>query len=80
MRTPNTKCVICIKPLYRRPFEFKKFKEFCCRSCRSKLYKNRTDWKSNLSKGSGWNKGMSKQNGDNLSYGKLRTKKTKDLI
>jgi very-short-patch-repair endonuclease len=41
MRTPNTKCLICDKPLYRRPSEFIKGREFCCVSCRSKLYKKR---------------------------------------
>jgi hypothetical protein len=41
MRTPNTKCCICEKLLYRRPYEFKETKEFCCVSCRSELYKRR---------------------------------------
>ena len=41
MRTPNTKCLICEKPFYRRPSEFKKGREFCCVGCRSKLYKKR---------------------------------------
>ena len=40
-RNPNTECKICKKPIYRRPYEFKKHKEFCCRGCRSELYKKR---------------------------------------
>jgi len=34
----------------------------------------------NLKLGHGWNKGMSKSNGDNLSYGKPRSETTKQLI
>ena len=30
MRTPNTNCVICEKPLYRRPFELKKVRYVAC--------------------------------------------------
>jgi hypothetical protein len=41
MRTPNTQCQICKNPLYRRPFELKKFKAVCCVGCRSELYKQR---------------------------------------
>ena len=41
LRKSNTECKICKKPLYRRPYEFKKSKEFCCKGCRSKLYKKR---------------------------------------
>jgi len=41
MRTPNTECSICGKPLYRRPSEFKEGVEFCCKECRGILYKNR---------------------------------------
>jgi len=41
MRTPNTECSICGKPLYRRPREFKEGVEFCCKGCRSELYKKR---------------------------------------
>jgi len=40
---------------------------------------NPNSWK-NLKLGSGWNKGMSKSNGDNLSYGKPRSETTKQLI
>jgi len=81
MRNPNTRCSVCVKQLYRRPFEFKDNKEFCCRPCRSKLYQNKPSiWKFNLSLGRGWNKGMSKLNGDVLRYGKPRTEETKKLI
>ena len=34
MRTPNCECVICHKPLYRRPFELKVVSFVCCRGCR----------------------------------------------
>lgn len=30
MRTPNTKCCICEKPIYRRPFELKKVRYVAC--------------------------------------------------
>lgn len=39
MRTPNTKCIICGKPLYRRPFEIKKARYFVCKSHRSEALK-----------------------------------------
>ena len=41
MRTPNTQCDICKKPLYRRPSDLAKYNGVCCASCRSKLYKKR---------------------------------------
>lgn len=34
-RTPNCECIICRKPLYRRPFEFKKIRYVACRLHRS---------------------------------------------
>jgi very-short-patch-repair endonuclease len=39
MRTPNIKCIICGKPLYRRPYELKKVRFVCCKNCRSEAYK-----------------------------------------
>ena len=53
MRTPNTKCVICDKPLYRRPFELKKVNIVCCRNCMSEAYKMYPNYKvlSNLELG-----------------------------
>lgn len=30
MRTPNSKCIICGKPLYRRPYELKKIRYVSC--------------------------------------------------
>lgn len=41
MRTPNTQCEICKKPLYRRPSDLARYKAFCCVGCRSELYKKR---------------------------------------
>lgn len=35
MRTPNTTCVLCHKPLYRRPTELAKIRYAACMSCRS---------------------------------------------
>lgn len=35
-RTPNTECVLCAKPLYRRPFERAKVRYVACMSCRGK--------------------------------------------
>ena len=78
MRTPNSKCEICGKEKYRRPFELKKAKHICCRECRSELYKKYKNYdEKGLEKGHGWNKGMSKAKGDKLIYGKLRSKETK---
>ena len=39
MRTSNCKCVICEKPLYRRPNEIKKYNFVCCQECRSEAYR-----------------------------------------
>jgi len=81
MRTPNTKCSVCGNPLYRRPSEFTEGKEFCCKGCRSELYKSKPSiWQKNLNIGLGWNKGLSKKNGDDLSYGKPRSLKTRQRI
>lgn len=81
MRTPNVKCEICGKPLYRRSYELKKAKHICCQGCRSSLYKKYKNYNiEGLKKGYGWNKGMSKSKGDTLSYGKPRSDKTKRRI
>ena len=81
VRYPNTHCCVCNKGFYRRPWEFKKWKEFCCRPCRSVLYKgNNYNWQKTLRLGSGWNKGKSKANGDILLYGRPRSNTTKQLI
>jgi len=81
MRTPNSACEICGKKRYRRPSELKKAKHICCKTCRSILYKKFPEiTKNNLDKGRGWNKGMSKANGDALIYGKPRSEATKQLI
>lgn len=36
MRTPNTQCILCPKPLYRRPSELKKARYSACLDCRDK--------------------------------------------
>jgi 5-methylcytosine-specific restriction endonuclease McrA len=36
VRTPNTQCVLCAKPLYRRPFELAKTRYAACLPCRAK--------------------------------------------
>ena len=41
MRTPNTQCEVCKKPLYRRPSDLARYKAVCCVGCRSELYKKR---------------------------------------
>lgn len=79
MRNPNTFCEICGKPVYRKPSE--RGNHVCCKEHRSELYKKYPEIvKNNLDKGRGWNKGMSKYNGDVLSYGKPRSEKTKKLM
>lgn len=84
MSKTNTKCFVCKKPLYRRPSEFKKDKRFCCKGCRSELYQQK--YKENpenlrgLKRGHGWNKGLSRKNGDKLSYGRPRSEETKKRI
>lgn len=35
MRTPNAACVLCQKPLYRRPYELAKTRYVACMGCRS---------------------------------------------
>lgn len=80
-RKPNTKCEICGKPLYRRPFELKKDPHVCCKGCRSALYKKFKNYNVvGLEKGWGWNKGLSKANGDGLKYGRPRSEETKRNI
>lgn len=39
MRTPNTECLLCKKPLYRRPFEMAKVRYAACMACRSESQK-----------------------------------------
>lgn len=41
MRTPNVKCQVCQKPLYRKPSELKKYNGVCCIGCRSIYYKSK---------------------------------------
>lgn len=69
MRTPNTKCCICEKPLYRRPADLKKYQGVCCIGCRSDYYK-RKDPSPNLKlgreKGTNHLKGISKSKESNI--------------
>lgn len=39
MRTPNTECLLCSKPLYRRPYELAKVRYAACMACRSEAQK-----------------------------------------
>lgn len=39
MRTPNTECFLCTKPLYRRPSDTAKARYAACMSCRSDAQK-----------------------------------------
>jgi hypothetical protein len=39
MRTPNTSCLLCGKPLYRRPYEMARFRYAACMDCRSEAQK-----------------------------------------
>ena len=39
MRTPNTECLLCGKPLYRRPFELAKVRYAACMAHRSEAQK-----------------------------------------
>lgn len=36
MRTPNTKCILCAKPLYRRPPDLRRARYAACYQCRSR--------------------------------------------
>jgi hypothetical protein len=39
MRTPNTKCILCDKPLYRRPSDKQEFRYAACIKCRGEAQK-----------------------------------------
>lgn len=39
MRTPNSKCVVCAKPLYRRPGDLKKVRHVACMKHRAEAQK-----------------------------------------
>lgn len=39
MRTPNTQCLLCGKPLYRRPSDMAKARYAACMACRSEAQK-----------------------------------------
>lgn len=78
-RNPNTKCTICGKPLYRRPCEFKEGVEFCCKECKSELYKNRFKEKG-LPIGLKIGHELTKQTRNNNRIGTKQSQKTKDKI
>ena len=81
MRTPNTNCEICQKPLYRRPSEMIEGRHFCCKGCRSALYKKERNYNAEgLASSRAWNRGMSKAKGDTLAYGKPRSEEVKQHI
>ena len=71
MRTPNTECCVCAKPLYRRPFEFKKWAKFCCVGCRSAYFKTK-EVSPNLELG--------RQKGTNHLEGIPKNEKTKQSL
>lgn len=73
MRTPNTKCEVCEKPLYRRPSDLKKFRGVCCVGCRSDYYK-RKPVSPNLELGR--QKGMNKKGHTNTPEEKAKRSKT----
>jgi hypothetical protein len=39
VRTPNTSCLLCSKPLYRRPYELARRRYAACMKCRSEAQK-----------------------------------------
>lgn len=73
MRTPNTKCEVCEKPLYRRPSDLKKFSGVCCIDCRSAYYKSKPI-SPNLELGR--QKGMNKKGHTNTPEEKAKRSKT----
>lgn len=73
MRTPNTKCEVCEKPLYRRPYELKKYSGVCCRGCRSEYLKSKPV-SPNLELGR--QKGMNKKGHTNTAEEKAKRSKT----
>jgi len=81
MRTPNTQCEICKNPLYRRPFEIKKAKGFCCVGCRSELYKRRPpspNLELGREKGTNHLEGIPKSKASNTKRSKSHKKWCKD--
>lgn len=71
MRTPNTKCIVCNKPLYRRPSELKMVVFVCCKDCRGSAYKKRP----NINSLNNLNLGRKK--GDNGLKGIPKSKESK---
>jgi hypothetical protein len=81
MRTPNTECCLCQKPVYRRPFELKQIDFVSCKPCYGEALKKFGSGGHciGLKKGRGWNKGLTKESGK-LTYGRPRGEETKRKI
>lgn len=73
MRTPNTKCEVCEKPLYRRPSDLKRYNGVCCVGCRSAYCKSKPI-SPNLELGR--QKGMNKKGHTNTPEEKAKRSKT----
>lgn len=39
-RRPNTLCLLCSRPIYRRPYQLKVGQRTCSRACRNRVYLN----------------------------------------
>jgi hypothetical protein len=81
MRTPNTQCQICKKPLYRRPSDLARYKSVCCADCRSELYKQRppsSNLKLGREKGTNHLEGISKSEKHKQKMKKIMSKWCKD--
>jgi len=81
MRTPNTKCEICGKPLYRRPSDLKRYNGVCCVGCRSELYKKRPpspNLELGREKGTNHLEGIPKSKTSNLKRSKSHNKWCKE--
>lgn len=73
MRTPNTKCEVCNKALYRRPSDLARYSGVCCRGCRSEYLKSKPV-SPNLELGR--QKGMNKKGHTNTPEEKAKRSKT----
>lgn len=81
MRTPNTECDVCGKPLYRRPSDLAKYNAVCCKGCRSELYKKREPSPNLIlgrEKGTNHLKGIPKTENHKNKMKKIMTKWCKD--
>jgi len=81
MRTPNAKCEICGKLVYRRPCELKKYNGVCCIGCRSAYYKKRPpspNLKLGREKGTNHLEGIPKSKSSNVKRSKSHKKWCKE--